>query len=85
MSLCLTRHHAVKAYGGVEVQLHVLLTLAVDGGEMSLSRPGQFTPGTHWTGGWVGPRDSMDAVEKRKIPSAHRESNPDHLDLQAIP
>jgi hypothetical protein len=24
-------------------------------------------PSTHWIGGWVGLRDSLDAVEKRKI------------------
>jgi hypothetical protein len=32
--------------------------------------------GTHWIGGWVGARAVLDAVEKKKIPSAHRESNP---------
>jgi hypothetical protein len=26
-------------------------------------------PGTHWIGGWVGPRAILDAVVKRKIPS----------------
>jgi hypothetical protein len=39
------------------------LTSALDGGEWSASRPGRFTPrerasGTHWIGGWVGPRAS---------------------------
>jgi hypothetical protein len=33
-------------------------------------------PGTHWIGGWVGPRAVLDAVVKRKIPSPHWESNP---------
>jgi hypothetical protein len=34
-------------------------------------------PGTHWIGGWVGPRAVLDAVVvKRKIPSPRRESNP---------
>jgi hypothetical protein len=33
------------------------------------------TTGTHWIGGWVGPRAVLDAVLKRKIPSSHRESN----------
>jgi hypothetical protein len=33
-------------------------------------------PGTHWIGGWVGPRAVLDAVAKRKIPSPRRESNP---------
>jgi hypothetical protein len=40
-----------------------LSTSALDGGEWSASRtglaftPGERTPGTHCTGGWVGPRD----------------------------
>jgi hypothetical protein len=57
------------------------LTSALNGGEWSASRPGHFTsreraPGTHWLGGWVGPRAVLDAVVKRKIPSPGRESNP---------
>jgi len=48
--------------------------LALDGGKWSASHPGHFTPGertpldTHWTGGWVYPRASLDTVAKRKIP-----------------
>jgi hypothetical protein len=43
-------------------------------GEWSASRPSHFTrkersTGTHWIGGWVGPRAVLDAVVKRKIPS----------------
>jgi hypothetical protein len=50
------------------------LTPGLDGGQLSASRPGRFTPkerapGTHWIGGWVGPRAVMDTVVKRKIPS----------------
>jgi len=30
---------------------------------------GVRTLGTHWRGGWVGPRDGIDAVVKGKIPS----------------
>jgi hypothetical protein len=46
------------------------LTSALDGGEWAASRPGRFTPrervpGTHWIGGWVGPRAVLDAVVKR--------------------
>jgi hypothetical protein len=56
------------------------LTSALDGGEWSDSRSGRCTPrerapGTHWTGGWVGPRAVPDAVVKRKIPDPRRESN----------
>jgi hypothetical protein len=50
------------------------LTSALDGGEWSTSRPGRFTPkerapGTHWIGGWMGPRTVLDAVVKKKIPA----------------
>jgi hypothetical protein len=45
LSLCLTKHHAVKMYGGVEVQIHVFLTSVLDGGKWSVSRPRRFTPG----------------------------------------
>jgi hypothetical protein len=38
--------------------------------------PGGKAPGTHWIGGWVGPRTFLDAVVKSKIPSPRRESNP---------
>jgi hypothetical protein len=31
-SLRLTKHHAMKTYWGVDVQLHVFLTSALDGG-----------------------------------------------------
>jgi hypothetical protein len=56
-------------------------TSALDGDEWSASRPGRFTPrervpSIHWIGGWVGPKDVLDAVVKRKIPSSRRESNP---------
>jgi hypothetical protein len=41
------------------VQLHALLTSALDGGEWAASRPGRFIPrvldpGTYWLGGGVG-------------------------------
>jgi len=50
--------------------LHVLLTLALDGGEWLASCPSHFTHGegslgTHWTGDWVGPRAGLDAVVKK--------------------
>jgi hypothetical protein len=48
------------------------LTSTLDAGEWSDSRSDRFTPGykatgTHWTGGWEGPRTGLDAVEARKI------------------
>jgi hypothetical protein len=67
LSLCLTKHHAMKTYWGVEVWLYTFLTSALDGGEWSASQPGRFTPnerapGTHCIGGWVGPRAVLDTV-----------------------
>jgi hypothetical protein len=43
------------------------LTSALYVGEWSCTRPSRFTPGerapgTHWIGGWVGPRAGMDAL-----------------------
>jgi hypothetical protein len=29
--------------------------------------PREGTPGTHWIGGWVGPRAGLDDVKKRKF------------------
>jgi hypothetical protein len=62
----------MKAYGGVDVYIHIFLTLALVGGERSASRPGRFTPGetapcTYWIGVWAGPRTGLVAVKKRKI------------------
>jgi hypothetical protein len=57
----------MKTYGGVDVQIHVFLTSALVGGDWSASRPGRFSLGTHWIGGWVGPRTGLDNVERRNI------------------
>jgi hypothetical protein len=70
----------MKAYWGVEVQLHAFLISALDGGEWSVSRlrrftPTERTPGALWIGVWVGPRASLDAVVRRKILSPYWDSN----------
>jgi hypothetical protein len=62
----------MKAYGGVDVQIHIFLTSALVGGDCQLHAPASFTPaeralGTHWIGGWVGPRAGLDDVEKKKF------------------
>jgi hypothetical protein len=62
----------MKAYGGVNVETHIILIFALVGCNWSASRlcrftPGERTPGTHWIGSWVGPRAGMDDVEKRKL------------------
>jgi len=41
----------MNMYWGLEVYPHAFLTSALDVGEWSASRPGHFTPGTHWIGG----------------------------------
>jgi hypothetical protein len=69
LSLCLTNYYNMKAYVGVDVQIYIFLTSALDGGESSASRPGRFTPGeiapgTHWIGSWVDPRTGLEDVEK---------------------
>jgi hypothetical protein len=73
----------MEAYWGVEVQLHEFLTPAPDAGEWSASRPGRSAPrdrgpGTHWTGGWVGPIAGLDAMVKRKISAFAGTRTPDH-------
>jgi hypothetical protein len=46
--------------------------------------PRERAPGTHWIGGWVGPRAILDAVVKRRIPSPRRESNRRTPMVQAV-
>jgi hypothetical protein len=55
----------MKAYGGVDVYIHIFLTSTLGGGEWSPSRPGRCTPGdralgTHCIDGWVGRRAGLD-------------------------
>jgi hypothetical protein len=70
----------MKTCGRSGVLAPTFLTWALDGSERSASRscrfnPGERAPGTHWLGGWVGPRFDLDAAEKRK--NLHcRDSNP---------
>jgi len=76
----LTKFHAMKAYRGVEVLLHTFLALGLDGDEWSASLSDRFAPrerahGTHFIGGWVGPRAILDMVAKWKIPSPLQNSN----------
>jgi hypothetical protein len=59
----------MKAYGGVDVQIHIFLTSALAGGEWSASHPCRFNPGerapvTHLIGDWVYPKAGLDDMEK---------------------
>jgi hypothetical protein len=77
----------MKAYGGVDVQIHAFLTSVLVGGEPAASLPGHLTPGerapgTNWIGGWVGSRTGLDDIEKREnVPLA---SNSDPLLVQPV-
>jgi hypothetical protein len=68
----------MKAYGGVNVQIHIFLTSVVAGGERSASRPSRFTPGEGVPGthciGCVGPRAGLANVGKRQF-LTYRDSN----------
>jgi hypothetical protein len=62
----------MKMHGKAYVYINVFLASALVGGEWSASRPGCFTPGeialgTYWIRGWVGPRVSLDDVDRRQI------------------
>jgi hypothetical protein len=72
-----------RSLGGKEVQLLIILDLGTTWGwvvsVMPQPRfiPGERTPGTHWIGGWVGPRAGLDTGGRRKILCPCRGSNPD--------
>jgi hypothetical protein len=75
-----TRHGG--AWGERRYSSYSFTTSALDGGEWSESRPGRAftleerTPGTHCTGGWVGPRAGLDTEVRGKILCPCRGSNP---------
>jgi hypothetical protein len=66
----------MTTYGRVDVQIHVYLTLALVGGELSASSSCSFFhrekgPGIHCVGGWVSPRAGLNEVEKRQLLTLH--------------
>jgi hypothetical protein len=46
--------------------------------------PRERTPGTHWTGCWVGPRAGLDTDDRGKILCPCRGSNPDRPVVQPV-
>jgi hypothetical protein len=65
ITLSVIKHYATKVYGDANVQIHVFLTLAIDEGERSTSRPGRFNrreraSRTPWIGGWVGQKEDFE-------------------------
>jgi hypothetical protein len=78
----------MKAYGGVDVYIHIFLISTLVGGEWLASHLGSFTPregvpGTHWIGDWVGPRAGLDDAEKRKF-LIYRDSNSEPYVVQPV-
>jgi hypothetical protein len=67
------QHYAMKTCGGVDLYLPVFLTSALFGGERSASRPCRFIPverappRAHYVAGWVGPRTSLDDMQKLRF------------------
>jgi hypothetical protein len=83
LPLYLTKNHAMKTYGGMEVQFHAVLTLVLDGGEWSASCPSPFTPGERGPHYPLdrrlgGPRAGLNVVAKRRIFAPCQELNPSH-------
>jgi hypothetical protein len=54
----------MKAYGGVDVQIHVFLAYALAGNKWLASSPGRLAPCTHWIGGWMDPRAGLETWRK---------------------
>jgi hypothetical protein len=58
----------MKAYGAVNVYIHIFLTSTLAGVEWSASRLCRFTPrerapGNQWIGGWVDLSAGLDEME----------------------
>jgi hypothetical protein len=83
-----TRHEG--AWGERRYSSYSFSTSALDGSEWSASRPGsaftpgERTPGTHCTGGWVSPRAGLDTEAIGKILCPRRGSNPDRPVVQPV-
>jgi hypothetical protein len=81
LSLCLTKHHAMKTYWGSGGIAPRILGLGTRWRWVVSFNPRPLYPrerasGTYWIGGWLELRDILDTVVKRKIPSLRRKSNP---------
>jgi hypothetical protein len=67
--------HATKTLGGEEIKLVLILDLSTNGVSGQRHAPAALylverTPGTHCTGGWVGPRAGLDTEVRGKDPLA---------------
>jgi hypothetical protein len=75
--------HAMKGAWGVRRRSNYsFLTSALEGGEWSASRPGralfpgEWAPGTHCTGGWVGPRAGLEGRVGEKSSASLEDRTP---------
>jgi hypothetical protein len=89
-SLCLINealyHYNIWGSGGIAPPF---LTSTLVGSEWSASCPSACTPGetapvTHWIGGWLGPRASLDTVEQGKKLLPLQEKYPGHPALSSL-
>jgi hypothetical protein len=69
--------HAMEAHGVRGLNLGTRWGWVVSVTPWPRFTPGERTPGTHWIGGWAGPRAGLDAEARRKILCPFRGSNPD--------
>jgi hypothetical protein len=79
----------MKRYKALEVWFHTKLTLALGGGKWFASDAGDIKkrekgPITHYTGGWLGQKGSLEAMEKRKVAFPCLKSNPHSLVKQPV-
>jgi hypothetical protein len=65
----LIKQWAIKAYVGVDVEIHVFLAAALVGCEWSATRPGH---NTHWIGSRMNPRIGLDLEHSAVQPIARR-------------
>jgi hypothetical protein len=80
----------MKTYGGVEVKLHVFLTVTLDKGKWSTSRFARFTPGQRAPVpmdrrlGGLQSRPGRDGEETKSLTCPCRESNPRRPPLSPV-
>jgi hypothetical protein len=67
------KHHVIKKYGRVDVQLHTFLNSGLYGSKWSASRPARFNPGENNHQNlldWVEVKAGKNAVVKTKFPTS---------------